>query len=70
MVTAGRSRFLILCCQRISDRRATSTFWSSSPPERVPGSLGLAGVEIGLSALFGGRKLDRRAAEELSGYSR
>ena len=39
-------------------------------PDRVPGSLGLAGVEIGLSALFGSRKLDLRAAEELSGYSR
>ena len=39
-------------------------------PDRVPGSLGLAGVEIGLSALFGSRKLDLRAVEELSGNSR
>ena len=32
-------------------------------PDRVPGSLGLAGVEIELSALFGGRKVGLRTPE-------
>ena len=35
-------------------------------PERIPGFLGLAGMEIELSALFGGRKVDLRTPEELS----
>ena len=39
-------------------------------PERTPGLLGLAGREIELSALFGGRKVDLRTPEDLSRYFR
>ena len=39
-------------------------------PDRVPGLLGLAGIEIELSALCGGRKVDLRTAEDLSRYFR
>ena len=36
----------------------------------VPGLLGMAGLEIELSALFGGRKVDLRTPEDLSRYFR
>ena len=39
-------------------------------PDRAPGLLGIAGMEIELSALFGGRKVDMRTAEDLSRYFR
>lgn len=39
-------------------------------PERIPGLLGIAGMEIELSELFAGRKVDLRTAEELSPYFR
>ena len=39
-------------------------------PGRVPGLLGIAGMEISLSALFGGRKVDLRTPEDLSRYFR
>ena len=39
-------------------------------PSRVPGLLGMAGLEIELSALFGGRKVDLRTPEDLSRYFR
>ena len=39
-------------------------------PDRAPGLLGLAGMEIELSALFGGRKVDLRTPEDLSRYFR
>ena len=39
-------------------------------PERIPGLLGLAGMEIELSELFAGRKVDLRTAEDLSPYFR
>ena len=37
---------------------------------RAPGLLGMAGMEIDLSALFGGRKVDLRTPEDLSRYFR
>ena len=39
-------------------------------PDCAPGLLGLAGMEIELSALFGGRKVDLRTPEDLSRYFR
>ena len=39
-------------------------------PDRVPGLLELAGLELGLSAVFGGRKVDLRTPEDLSPYFR
>lgn len=39
-------------------------------PDRIPGLLGVAGMEIELSDLFAGRKVDLRAAEALSPYFR
>ena len=39
-------------------------------PGCVPGLLGIAGMEIELSALFGGRKVDLRTPEDLSRYFR
>ena len=39
-------------------------------PDRAPGLLGMAGMEIDLSALFGGRKVDLRTPEDLSRYFR
>lgn len=39
-------------------------------PGRAPGLLGIAGLEIDLSALFGGRKVDLRTPEDLSRYFR
>ena len=39
-------------------------------PGRVPGLLGIAGMEIELSALLGGRKVDLRTPEDLSRYFR
>ena len=37
---------------------------------RTPGLLGMAGMEVELSALFGGRKVDLRTPEDLSRYFR
>lgn len=39
-------------------------------PDRIPGLLGIAGMEIKLSELFAGRKVDLRTAEDLSPYFR
>ena len=39
-------------------------------PDRIPGLLGVAGLEIELSRLFSGRKVDLRTAEDLSRYFR
>ncbi len=39
-------------------------------PDRIPGLLGVAGMEITLSELFAGRKVDLRTAEDLSPYFR
>ena len=39
-------------------------------PERIPGLLGVAGMEMELSDLFGGRKVDLRTPEDLSRYFR
>lgn len=39
-------------------------------PARIPGLLGVAGMEITLSELFAGRKVDLRTAEDLSPYFR
>ncbi|MCY4545318.1 MAG: nucleotidyltransferase family protein [Gemmatimonadetes bacterium] len=39
-------------------------------PGHTPGLLGMAGLEIELSELFGGRKVDLRTPEELSRYFR
>lgn len=39
-------------------------------PDRIPGLLGLAGMEIELSTFFGGRKVDLRTPEDLSRYFR
>ena len=37
---------------------------------RTPGLIGIAGMEIELSSLFGGRKIDLRTPEDLSRYFR
>ena len=39
-------------------------------PDAVPGLLGLAAIEMELSDLLGGRRVDLRTAEELSRYFR
>ena len=39
-------------------------------PAHVPGLLGIARMERELSAIFGGRKVDLRTAEDLSRYFR
>jgi len=39
-------------------------------PNRTPGLLGIAGMEIALSDLFSGRKVDIRTPEDLSRYFR
>ena len=39
-------------------------------PGRAPGLLGVASMEIELSPLFGGRKVDLRTPEDLSRYFR
>ena len=39
-------------------------------PEHVPGLFGIARMERELSAVFGGRKVDLRTAEDLSRYFR
>lgn len=39
-------------------------------PDRIPGLLGIAGMELELSELFTGRKVDLRAPEDLSPYFR
>lgn len=39
-------------------------------PGHTPGLLGMAGLEIELSELFGGRKVDLRTPEDLSRYFR
>lgn len=38
--------------------------------DRVPGLLGIAGMELELSELFSGRKVDLRTPEDLSRYFR
>ncbi len=37
---------------------------------RIPGLMGIAGMEIELSAMFGGRKVDLRTPDDLSRYFR
>ena len=39
-------------------------------PDRIPGFLGVAGMEIELSVLFSGRRVDLRTPEDLSPYFR
>ena len=39
-------------------------------PDRTPGLLGVAGMELELSDLFSGRKVDLRTPEDLSPYLR
>ena len=39
-------------------------------PDRIPGLLGIAGMELELSELFTGRKVDMRTPEDLSPYFR
>lgn len=39
-------------------------------PDRIPGLLGIAGMELELSGLFTGRKVDLRTPEDLSPYFR
>ena len=39
-------------------------------PSRTPGLLGVAGLEMALSDVFGGRKVDLRTPEDLSRYFR
>ena len=39
-------------------------------PDRIPGLLGIAGMEMALSGLFDGRKVDLRTPEDLSPYFR
>ena len=39
-------------------------------PNRIPGLIGVAGIELELSELFSGRKVDLRTPEDLSPYFR
>lgn len=39
-------------------------------PDRIPGLLGVAGMEIELPALLAGRQVDLRTAKDLSAYFR
>ena len=39
-------------------------------PSRIPGLFGIAGMELELSGLFSGRKVDLRTPEDLSRYFR
>ena len=39
-------------------------------PDRIPGLLGIAGMELELSSLFEGRKIDLRTPMDLSRYFR
>ena len=39
-------------------------------PDRIPGLFRVAGLEMALSALFSGRKVDLRTPEDLSPYFR
>ena len=39
-------------------------------PDRIPGLLGIAGMELELSKLFTGHKVDLRTPEDLSPYFR
>ncbi len=39
-------------------------------PDRIPGLLGVAGMELEFSQLFPGRKVDMRTPEDLSPYFR
>ena len=39
-------------------------------PDRIPGLLGVAAMELELSGLFSGRKVDLRTPEDLSPYFR
>ena len=39
-------------------------------PDRIPGLLGVASIELELSELFTGRKVDLRTPEDLSPYFR
>ena len=39
-------------------------------PNRIPGLLGVAGMELELSKLFSGRQVDLRTPEDLSPYFR
>ncbi len=39
-------------------------------PEHIPGLLGISGMEIELSDLLGGKRVDLRTAEDLSHYFR
>ena len=39
-------------------------------PDRIPGLLGVASIELELSELFTGRKVDLRTLEDLSPYFR
>ena len=39
-------------------------------PEHIPGLLGIAGMELELSDMLGGRKVDLRTAGDLSRYFR
>ena len=57
-------------CGRILVPTATLTCWLSSWRDDPPGLIGIAGLEIELSALFGGRKVDLRTPQDLSRYFR
>ena len=39
-------------------------------PDRIPGLLGIAAMELQMSELFGGQKVDLRTPEDLSRYFR
>ncbi len=39
-------------------------------PDRIPGLFGVAGMELALSELFSGRRVDLRTPEDLSRYFR
>ena len=52
------------------DSESDIDFLAEFEPGKVPGLIGIAGIEIELSQLLGGRKADLRTAEDLSRYFR
>lgn len=61
---------MVLPFGMISGPTAISIDWSSSGRTAFPGYWGVAGMELSLSDLFAGRKVDLRTTEDLSPYFR
>ena len=57
-------------CERISGRRGDIDVLVEFETDRIPGLLGVAGIQLELSTLFSGRRVDLRTPEDLSPYFR